>query len=432
MITKIIFTILFLTELIFAVWNIRQKDFHKKGKMFTRLSLAGLLMLGLLCGILDGTMRYLCLIILLVLQSALTAMHLFLLHRTGKPLTVRRQCLRTAGALILFFFALIPAFLFPQYRQPQVTGSYAVTTEEFTWTDENRIETYADTQKNRSVTVKMWYPQEEGSFPLVVFSHGATGMIDSNFSTCQDLASNGYVVASIGHPYQAMMVKDTDGNVTFIDPEFLSDVTDASPDTPERRQRLFTATQEWIGIRSADMNFVLDTILSHKAAGTSGACSRVDETKIGLFGHSLGGAAAVNVGRQRTDIDAVIDLEGTMLGEYTGCENGVYSFEETPYPIPLLDVSSRAVYDEAKALAQPGYVNFYVGEHASDFREVIFNDAAHLNFTDLPLVSPFFAKLLGVGSVDAGKCIEQMNEMVRSYFNYYLKDAAELVLSPEY
>lgn len=431
MITKIIFTILVLTELIFAVWNIRQRDFHKKGKMLTRLSLAGLLILGLLSGVLEGTVRYLCLIVLLVLQAALTAVNLYLLHRAGKPLTIPRQCLRTAGALLLSFFALIPALLFPQYRQPQVTGSHAVATEEFTWTDEARIETYADTEKNRSVTVKMWYPQEEGTFPLIVFSHGATGMIDSNFSTCQELASNGYVVASIGHPYQAMMVRDTAGNVTLIDPEFLNDVMNDSPDTPEHRQRLFASTQEWIKIRSGDINFVLDTILAKKAAGTSVACSRVNGAKIGLFGHSLGGAAVVNVGRQRTDISAVIDLEGTMLGEYTGCENGVYSFQEAPYPIPLLDVNSRAVYDEAKMLTQD-YVNFYVGEHASDFREVIFDDAAHLNFTDLPLVSPFLAKLLGVGTVDARTCIEQMNEMVRNYFDHYLKDAAEPVLSPEY
>lgn len=62
---------------------------------------------------------------------------------------------------------------------------------------------------------------------------------------------------------------------------------------------------------------------------------------------------------------------------------------------------------------QPGYVNFYVGEHAADFREVVFNDAAHLNFTDLPLVSPFFAKLLGVGSVDAGKCIASLQRLSR-------------------
>ena len=43
------------------------------------------------------------------------------------------------------------------------------------------------------------------------------------------------------------------------------------------------------------------------------------------------------------------------------------------------------MYEEAKGLAAEGeeYVNFYVGRQAADFREVIFEDAGHMNFCDL-------------------------------------------------
>lgn len=433
MITKIIFMTIFLAEIIFAAWNLHQKTRHKKEKMYARLSLAALLILGLLCGVLNGTARYGSLIVLLLLQSGLTALNLFWLHKEEKPVTIIRQIGKTISTMLLYFFALLPAFLFPQYKEPQITGTYQVAIENYTWTDTNRIETYSDSGENRSITVKMWYPIEEGTYPLVVFSHGSTGMIDSNFSTCQELASNGYVVVSIGHPYQAIMVEDTDGNVTLIDPQFLSDVmTNNGVDTPEHNQEIYEASQNWMSIRSADMNFVLDTILTKKANGESGAFSKVDDTKIGLFGHSLGGATAVNVGRQRNDIDAVINLEGTMLGEYTGCENGIYSFNEEPYTVPLLDVNSRAIYDRASTAISQEYVNFYVGENALDFHEAIFNDVGHLNFTDLPLVSPFLASMLGIGEADARESIEAMNEMILNYFNYYLKDAPELVLSHEY
>lgn len=78
------------------------------------------------------------------------------------------------------------------------------------------------------------------------------------------------------------------------------------------------------------------------------------------------------------------------------------------------------------------YVNFYVGENAENFKEVIFNDAAHLNFTDLPLISPILAKMLGVGNVDARTCIEHVNEMVLHFFDYYLKDAPDLNIPDEY
>ena len=60
-----------------------------------------------------------------------------------------------------------------------------------------------------------------------------------------------------------------------------------------------------------------------------------DVEKIGLMGHSLGGAASVSVGRYRDDVDADIDLDGTMLGEQLGFEYGKYQYEEEPYPVPL-------------------------------------------------------------------------------------------------
>lgn len=132
-----------------------------------------------------------------------------------------------------------------------------------------------------------------------------------------------------------------------------------------------------------------------------GPFCRVNTDKVGLLGHSLGGAASVMVGRSRTDIDAVINLEGTMLGEYVGYENGDYVFQQELYPIPLLDVNSKAAYEETCSYKDREYVNFYVGKNAEDFKEVVFHDAGHLNFTDLPLVSPLLASMMGTGDVDA-------------------------------
>lgn len=182
------------------------------------------------------------------------------------------------------------------------------------------------------------------------------------------------------------------------------------------------------------MNFVLDTIIAKCEAKEDDVFCRIDLDEIGLFGHSLGGATAVSVGRQRNDIDAVIDLEGTMLGEYEGYENDEYVINDEPYQVPLLDVNSGAVYEAAKSMENREYVNFYIGRNAADFHEVVFQNISHLNFTDLPLISPILAKMLGTEDVNtnAKECIETVNDMVLHYFDYYLKDTDELMIEEEY
>lgn len=331
--------------------------------------------------------------------------------------------------------------LFPPYDAPKVTGSLTVKVKEFTWVDESRVETFTDTGENRELTVKFWYPEEEGSYPLIVFSHGAFGVIDSNYSTCMELASNGYVVASIGHPYHAAYVKNVDGKVTLADKNFVQSVFAGSEGyDPEEEKQVYENSLAWMEIRTGDENFVLDTILEKAGKGEEIPFTLIDSDKIGLFGHSMGGASSVQLGRERTDIDAVIDLEGTMLGEYIGFENGIEVYNDEPYTVPVLDVFGTRLYDEVDGISDEllkehpnwQYVNFYVGENADDYRAVAFRDTGHLNFTDLPLISPVLAKMLGVGEVDAKSCIENVNEVVLKWFDYYLKGKGDLDIRSEY
>ena len=71
----------------------------------------------------------------------------------------------------ILLFRQIPKILFPEYDPPRLTGSHEVLIEEYPWIDESRIETYTDTGENRSVTIKIWYPAQKGTYPLVIFSH---------------------------------------------------------------------------------------------------------------------------------------------------------------------------------------------------------------------------------------------------------------------
>lgn len=431
MIVAILLILLLTGEIVFYVWNRKEQRNHIKEKAFYRIILTFCLSALLLTGVLDGLLRYAGLVIVLLIQAIL-----FLVYRKRKESThskskpIRNVVLN----LFLYVMALSFAILFPQYQEPRITGDLRTLTKEFTWVDKDRVETYSDTGENRAVTVKFWYPEEKGCYPLVIFSHGATGMLESNTSLYEELSSNGYVVAAISHTYQSLYTKDVNsGKITVIDSGFMEQVmTNNGSDSQEHEKAVFDMSREWLKVRCGDMNFVLDTILTKTRSGDPELFSNINPEEIGLCGHSLGGATSVMLGRQRSDIDAVIDLEGTMFGEYTGYENGEYICIEEPYPIPLLDVNSRAIYEEATSYDDREYVNFTVGKNAKDFREVVFNDAGHLNFTDLPLVSPFFGKMLGSGNVDARTCTENVNEMVLHYFNFYLKNAPELDIEDEY
>jgi len=344
----------------------------------------------------------------------------------------KRGCIAVAvAAVCVVAGVLVKTWMFPPYEELPPTGEHEVLMTTYTWEDESRVETFTDTGENRALTVKFWYPKEAGEYPLVIFSHGAFGVIDSNYSTCMELASNGYVVASIGHPYHAMFVEDVNGKTTIVDMEFMKQVyADNGADTPEGERRVYEFSKEWMALRTKDMNFVLDTILEKAAAETEAPFNLVDKEKIGLFGHSMGGATAVQLGRERKDIDAVIDLEGTMMGEYVDFANGTEVYNDTSYEVPVLDVNSKAVREDISALEKTNtdweYVNDYLGKNATDYREVIFNGAGHLNFTDLPMISPPLAGMLGVGEVDARECMENVNEVVRIFFDYHLKSEGAL------
>ncbi len=434
---NLILILLVIGELLFLFWDLKNKGIRNKEKRIWRIGCFTVLCLLLLAGVLEGALKYGIIITILLLQVCVSL--LMNKRNSNKPFRKRKVIGSFIGNCIIYILALLPAFIFPQYKPIPLTGNFNVEITEYTFVDENRLETFTDTGENRSVTVKMWYPDEEGQYPLVVFSHGAFGTIDSNYSTYMKLASHGYVVASIGHPYHAMYVQDVDGNTTIASMEFINQINELNAEEiPEgkgyedKEKTTYLNSQQWIAVRAGDMNFVLDTILENTVTAKEAPFVRIDKEKIGLFGHSLGGATSVQLGREREDIDAVIDLEGSMLGEYVGFENGTILYNPEPYPVPVLDVNSKEVHNLAMTVPGDGYVNFYVGKHALNYQEIVFRNAGHLNFTDLPLISPPLASLLGVGNVDARECIENVNDVVLTFFDYYLKGEGTLDLEKEY
>jgi len=412
--------ILLAVEAFFFLWTINSKSNHAQEKSIVRIAQLTLLGVLLLTGVFDWSFRYFMLLVVLVIQTVISV--IVLVRKTEKPYKLGKSIRGLAGNALLYAFALILAILCPQYTQPVATGSYEIETAKYTWVDESSIETLSNTGENRALTVEFWYPKDtDGELPLVVFSHGAFGFSGSNYSTFAELASNGYVVASIGHTYHAFYTMDTSGNLTIVNMDFLNSVYAVNDsDDPEQE---YYGTRDWMNLRVADEHFVLDTITANvNAADMSDTLfSIIDLDHIGVIGHSLGGASFAQLGRERNDIDAVINLDGSMLGEEIGFENGKVVLNDKPYPVPLLNVYAEDHYQNAMELVGDEYSNFRTTRNAVCAYEVIFRDAGHLNFTDLPLFSPTLAKMLGIGSIDTRYCIEKNNSLVLEFFDCYLK-----------
>ena len=347
------------------------------------------------------------------------------------------------GSIVILAISLVPAFIFTEYAGLETTGEYEVAQAAAILIDRDRVETFEMDGSNREIPVHFYYPKTDviaqSSCPVVLFSHGAFGYYESNTSTYMELASNGYVVISLDHPYHSFFTEDTDGKLITVDPAFLQEVMYVNENNVPEKD-IHDLSHKWLAIRTADIDCVLDSVEEAKQSGTvndawfieneeeksaiESILAMADVDKIGLMGHSLGGAASVSVGRYRDDVDAVIDLDGTMLGEQIGYEDGKYQYMEEPYPVPIFALDSEIHYYEGQKYGNL-YVNHYVLEHAVDAKHEYIPGTAHMNFTDLPLFAPPLASMLGTGTVDATECIETMNAMVLEYMNCYLAGSDE-------
>lgn len=428
-------TLIFLVavELFFLVWAIKARDNHTKEKAIVRLGSLALFGLLLASGVFIYSFRYLFLLVMLVVQALYGAVTL--IRKRESPYRTSKAVLAFIRNLAISILALFPLMLFPQYAQPQSTGTHTVATMKYTWIDTSRLDDYAKNGEYRALTVEFWYPEStQEKYPLVVFSHGAFGFSGSNHSTCMELASHGYVVASIGHTHQAFFTLDTNGKLTTADPDFIAKATRINADEdPNHAQDSYATTREWMKLRTEDEHFILDTIRDKCMEHDSETpFSHINAEKIGLMGHSLGGASSAQIGRERQDIDAVIVLDGTMLGEEIAFEDNSLVLNDNPYPIPLLNVYAQDHYTNAKSLLGDSYSNFHASHNALVAYETVVKDSGHLNFTDLPLFSPQLAKMLGVGNVDPWYCIGTMNSIVLEFFNSFLKGAGEPDIAKEY
>ena len=443
MLGNIIFVALILLELGFVIVSLVKDSNLEKEKSIVRIVLFVSFLILVISPIIDWSFRWVMLGLLLGIQCFFGTLALVRKKENAKiesrleaeaesksKVKKNKVILAGFGRLLLIGIAVLPAIILPQYDPVKPNGEYSVGTTSYTLTDESRKEAFTVEDDNRKVTIQFWYPSQseqknnvtEGKFPLVIFSHGAFGYRMSNYSTFEELASHGYIVASIDHTYHAFMTKQEDGKTIIANMEFMNNAMKAQNGELDAKN-IYDLQQDWMKLRTADMAFVLDYIKEMATSTKSDTVfQRIDLEHIGTLGHSLGGATAAQIGRDDADVDAVIVIDGTMLGEITGFKAGKERVTDVPYPKPIMNMYNESHYEEALK-NQEEYANMVAYKNALDSYQVMIKGSGHINFTDLPIISPFLAKLLGTGDVDARYCIETSNELILEFFNRYLKSS---------
>jgi dienelactone hydrolase len=151
-------------------------------------------------------------------------------------------------------------------------------------------------------------PVADGRFPVLLFSPGLGSLTVFYESLLSEVASLGFVVAALWHPYSSQVVAFPDGTVLWGNAA--GSMSGVPPEEQETRH-----TQLCL-VWAADQRFLLDrlAVWNEQHAQLRG---RLDLERAGAIGHSLGGAAAAQAAYEDERIDAAINLDGAMFGSVT-------------------------------------------------------------------------------------------------------------------
>lgn len=436
----ILFTLAEIALVVLTFTKFREKAAWRKNRVIIRAAEALLLLGIILVPAVHMKWRFFGVMMVLAVRLLIAGIVWLVMRKKSngnrkKPWTI----INCVVSVFLIAFALVPTFIFSNYNGLPTTGEYAVKQSDAILVDESRVDTFESDGSHVEVPVHFYYPDTtEGNFPLVVFSHGAFGYYQSNYSTYAELASNGYVVVALDHPHHAVFSKNTDGNIVTVDQQFINDAMVIGGGEEIDNEMVYSVTKDWIKLRTADESFVIDSINEAKKSGAfSDAWHADDDTlllsvinmtdtdKIGAMGHSLGGAAGVELGRERNDIKALIDLDGTALGEITDVKDGKYVGDPEPYPVPLLVFVHGATSDDG--------ITENMVNNAKDGKMVFCPKANHMDFTDLSMLSPFFSNMLsGKSEVNSEQFMQNINGAVLNWFDFYLKNEGALSVQAQY
>ncbi|MFZ5444137.1 MAG: alpha/beta hydrolase family protein [Myxococcota bacterium] len=282
-------------------------------------------------------------------------------------------------------------------------------------------------------------PPAKGRFPVLLFNHGLGSFQKQSGSLMQELASHGFVVLSVGHPSESLVVRHRDGALVRWRRDLpawaaleqgMKDLEgalrEASPAITRARQcrdarslreameavaKLpgYAALPEVIARWAADTRAVIDH-LPQLDEGVLAPPLRglVDPAQVGAFGHSLGGMVSAHLAMTEPRVRAGMNFDGAQL-----------PVPGAPYALraPFCFVYADMAKVGATSLANEGMNDGLLADAPPGSCGVCIAGAAHLNFTDMNNVA-MMARALG--PIDRAEMARTLRALTVGFFAHHL------------
>ncbi len=357
---------------------------------------------------------------------------------------------------------------------PKLTGSFQVGKMEYHLTDAGREEIFTDDPNDkRELMVTVYYPGQpeandqaapyindalanalginhdivsqihphayaevpvskaQTSYPVIVFSPGMGNLPQFYSVTFEDLASHGYIVVSIAHPYSTAITVFPNDSIVLANEAGSQLHTDSEAADAIVRAKILGV---WVG----DERFVLNQ-LEQMDAHDPLLGGHLDLTKVGVFGHSLGGETAIETASLDSRIQAALSLDSQVTGSVL--EDGL------PKPFMILRSERLSVTDEqlqaagstreqfeAAYAAMDAPINALYGQAKTGYRLTLHGSTHNTYTTDYLLLAALFPSEYPpevIGAIDPTRAVDIIDTYVVAFFDKHLKgEAVPLIDAP--
>jgi len=360
---------------------------------------------------------------------------------------------------------------------PVPSGPFAVGRLTTAWVDENRIDPFAPSAgQKRELVVWIWYPAAAGqsgatmddylpaplraevdrhtpalfrfltrdrskvhahssrnadvsprerSYPVAIMRAGASSGVWNYSTLAEDLASHGYVVVGFDAPYRTQAVVFPDGRVMSRLPENNAERCEEQP-LAQQSGCVNKLLNGW----TSDIGFALDRLERMNASDASAKFTgRLDMTRVGVFGHSFGGATAAQFCHDDSRCKAGIDVDGQPFGSVV--QEGMHQ--------PFMFILSAQIHSSDPETRQilANIQSIYDRLPPEGRLRIEIRGANHFLFSDdgALLKSHVVMRTLrafGVLGIDGRRQLAVTTYCVHSFFDRYLKGERLTIPSPLY